>query len=665
MTRAVSVQNSSGDYMSKRLILCDCFGSQELDSGAISAASGMACSKVHTCLCTEQLDIAAEAIATEDVIIACQQERQKFEDLATELEVDAPGFLDIRDRAGWSDDPTSKVAKMAALAAEATLPSAQAKSIDVLSEGLCLIIGASDVAFPMAHSLAPNLGATVLLTDDADAPIARDFDTIKGQLKQASGALGGFELRIDELQEIQPGGRGGFGFSSPKNGAVSSCDIIIDLRGETPLFPAPEKREGYLYADPKNLSKMGEITLEASQLIGTFEKPLYVRLEPSLCAHSRAGQLACSNCLNICPTGAITPDGDHVSIDPMVCAGCGACSALCPSGAIAYDAPPVDTVFRRIETLASTFLKAADRTPCLLVSDDTHGAEMISLAARFSRGLPADVIPLAVNALSGFGHAEILAALASGFGRVDILASPKTEREALDQEIALAAAVAGAEKIRLLDFADPEHLSDDLFSQDVAPSDVQPILPIGTRRQVARLSAKALQPEADQIALPETAPYGAVLVDTDACSLCLSCVSLCPSGALGDNPDKPQLRFQEDACLQCSLCTNICPENAISLKPQLDLTDAAFTQKVMHEEEPFACIECGSLFGAKSTVDKIVEKLAGNHAMFSSPETVKMIQMCDNCRVNAQYHSTNNPFAGGERPKVRTTDDYFSKRKDH
>ena len=44
---------------------------------------------------------------------------------------------------------------------------------------------------------------------------------------------------------------------------------------------------------------------------------------------------------------------------------------------------------------------------------------------------------------------------------------------------------------------------------------------------------------------------------------------------------------------------------------------------------------------------------------------VQMIQMCENCRIQAQYHSADNPFQGGERPRVRTSDDYFSKRKDH
>ena len=187
---------------------------------------------------------------------------------------------------------------------------------------------------------------------------------------------------------------------------------------------------------------------------------------------------------------------------------------------------------------------------------------------------------------------------------------------------------------------------------------------MGTRRQIVRQAAKALVTDVTQIALPADAPYGAVLVDTEACTLCLSCVSLCPSGALGDNPDLPQLRFQEDACLQCGLCANICPEDAITYEPRLNLEDAALSQVVLNEEEPFACIECGTLFGSKSAIERITEKLAG-HSMYQKADALRMIQMCDNCRVNAQFHSEDNPFAAGERPRVRTTEDYLSKRRDH
>jgi ferredoxin len=649
--------------MSKKLLLCDCLGSQAVNAAALGDATGLACSGCHTSLCTTQIEVATKAIEKGEVVIACLQEAHRFTKVAEELEVDAPYFIDIRDRAGWTFDTAPSTPKMAALIADGMLPEPTYRSLDVTSEGTCLIIGAPDIALTTAKTLIEALSVTVLLTPSEDIVPTHEYDVVLGILKQATGTIGQFEVKIDAFQQSLVGGRGTPGLTEPRDGALSHCDIILDLTGGSPLFPAPEKRDGYLRADPKSQPAVAHAVFTASQLVGTFEKPLYVRTEPTLCAHSRAEKPACSNCLNVCPTGAIVSAGEHVSIDPMVCAGCGACAAVCPSGAISYDMPTADHIFRRINTLATAYRKAGGKDATLLVHDD-HGREMISLSARHGRGLPAHVIPMEVNALSGFGHAEILAALATGFAGVDILVGPKTERDALDPQLELALAIA-PDKASILDISDPDALSDHLFSTQPMTAIDAPILPLGSRRQVARLAAKTLNPTSETIPLPVGAPYGAVLVDTNACTLCLACVSLCPSGALGDNPDLPQLRFQEDACLQCGLCTNVCPEKAITLVPQFDLTDAAYTQKTLNEEEPFACVECGTLFGVKSTIEKITEKLAGNHSMFANPAASRMIQMCDGCRINAQFHSQNNPFASKERPRTRTTDDYLSKRKDH
>ena len=318
-----------------------------------------------------------------------------------------------------------------------------------------------------------------------------------------------------------------------------------------------------------------------------------------------------------------------------------------------------------MRVLAETYRKAGGTAPRLLVHE-AHGAEMIRLAARFGRGLPADVIPLELPVVSGFGHAEMLAALAQGFAAVQVLLSPRTERDALDRELVLAASIAGQGRVGLIDTDDPDALSDAVYAAAPLPAGTAPVLAMGNRRQIARLSAQALNPGAEApLPLPDGAPYGAVLVDTDACTLCLSCVSLCPSGALADNPDMPQLRFQEDACLQCGLCSTICPESAISYVPRLNLSDSALNQVVLNAEEPFACIECGALFGVKSTVERIMDKLAGTHPMFAGSDQARMIQMCDNCRVKVQFRVSDNPMSAGERPAVRRTEDYFSKRRDH
>ncbi len=653
----------------ERVILCSCEQTMQTDPETVSAALGGAQVLPAVRACTGDLDVTTSALRAEGTtLVACGQMASLFEDLASEIGAsDRLATVDIRDRAGWTADGTA-YPKQAALLAEAALPAPATPTRDIVSEGTCLILGAPDVALTASKALAGRLAVTAVLSsppDDLSPP--SDFDVALGRLASASGSLGRFEVTVDSYSQMNPAGRGGATFGDAVDGARSRCDIILDLRGDGALFPADHKRDGYVRADPGSPIAVERAIAEAADLQGTFEKPIYIRYEASICAHSRASQTGCDRCLTVCPTGAILPDGDHVIIDPDICAGCGACAAVCPSGAASYDDPPVNHLFARLRTLASTYRKAGDGTaPRVLFHDAGTGVEMIELSARFGRGLPADVIPVEVPNVEGVGHAEILAAFGVGFSDVAILPGPRTDLAVPEQEAALAEAILGtAGKIAILTVGDPDALEDALFGGTSEPALADPILPLGGRREVTRIAAAALNPTDAPIALPTGAPYGAVEINTDACTLCLACVSLCPVGALADNPDRPQVRFQEAACLQCGICASTCPESAITLAPQLDTSKAALEYRVLHEEEPFECIECGKPFGVKSTIERVVEKLSGQHWMYTNSDNTRLIQMCDDCRVNAQYHQENSPFRMGERPRVRTTDDDLAEKKEH
>ena len=159
----------------------------------------------------------------------------------------------------------------------------------------------------------------------------------------------------------------------------------------------------------------------------------------------------------------------------------------------------------------------------------------------------------------------------------------------------------------------------------------------------------------DVVPLPARAPFGAVEIDVAGCTLCLSCVSACPTGALTDDPERPVLRFAEDACVQCGLCKATCPEKVITLKPQLDFRAATALARVLKEEQPFCCIRCGKPFGVKSTIERVAAKLEGKHWMYKdAPGRLEVIKMCDDCRVAVVSEQDFDPYGSPPRAPART-----------
>ena len=228
------------------------------------------------------------------------------------------------------------------------------------SRGVALIYGRDEAAIEVGRRLADRLDITVLLTKPGDVTPrhSNEFPVLKGSVRNGRGHLGQFELTIDDYAFPAPSSRRRLEFGVPRNGAVSTCDIVLDISGGRPLFPAHELRPGYLRADPRDRAAVEKMIADAGHLVGTFDKPRFIQFDESLCAHSRSGITGCTRCLDLCPTGAITPNGNAVTIDPAVCAGCGSCAAACPTGAASYALPAADVLMRRLRTLVQAYRKA-------------------------------------------------------------------------------------------------------------------------------------------------------------------------------------------------------------------------------------------------------------------------------------------------------------------
>jgi ferredoxin len=180
--------------------------------------------------------------------------------------------------------------------------------------------------------------------------------------------------------------------------------------------------------------------LKARDLTGTFDKPRYISFTADICAHSRSKIVGCARCLDLCPTGAIAPAGDHVAIDAHICAGCGECAAVCPTGAAAYALPPADVLLRKMRALLTAYRKAGGSQPVLLIHDEAHGTALIDALARFGGGLPANVLPVAVNEVTQVGLEAIAAAFAYGACAIRFLlrSKPRHDVTGLIKTLALA-----------------------------------------------------------------------------------------------------------------------------------------------------------------------------------------------------------------------------------
>ena len=122
--------------------------------------------------------------------------------------------------------------------------------------------------------------------------------------------------------------------------------------------------------------------------------------------------------------------------------------------------------------------------------------------------------------------------------------------------------------------------------------------------------------------------------------------------------------FDESLCVQCGLCQATCPEKVITLEPRLNFAAFEAGPIVMKQEEPFCCTRCAKPFGVKSTVERIVKKLEGQHWMFTGENASRLdlIRMCDTCRVEMMTNEKFDPYAGPARKGPKTSEDYIAER---
>jgi ferredoxin len=639
----------------------------------------------------------------DDVVVACTQEKRLFSELAqqTEGRTSVIKFVNIRETGGWSKDAAKASPKIAALLAMAHLPDAEpVPTVSYKSAGRLLIIGPLDAAERAAGLLSDTLDVTLFsLGAGRDGGLQeRRYPVLAGQIQQLTGWLGAFDLKWTRNNPIDldlctrcnaclaacPEGAIGFDYQidsalcKSHRACVEACgaagaidfsrqpealneafDLVLDLRA-TPAFTQHALPQGYFRWDGQDSRKL----LQLRSLVGEFEKPKFFVYKQKLCAHSRNEKVGCNACIDVCSASAISSDKgrQQIKVNPQLCVGCGACTTVCPSGALTFAYPRASEQGTKIKTLLTTYARAGGKQAALLLHSQEEGVRLLGDLGRAARldpatqGVPARVLPLALWHTASTGLDLWLSAVAYGAAQVWLLMTDEEApqyRDAVQAQMEVAQAILTGlgyqgEHFRILHARDARDLAALDAALQAAPAqgvgkaagfavqaDKRATLELALDHLVTQAPA---QPEL--IALPATgSPLGALAINKDACTLCLSCVSACPASALQDNPERPQLKFIEKNCVQCGLCVKTCPEKALSLVPQFRLTAQRREATVLNEMQPYACIRCGKPFGTLKAIEAMLGKLAG-HAMFQGA-AAERLKMCGDCRVIDIYSADN------------------------
>ena len=443
-------------------------------------------------------------------------------------------------------------------------------------------------------------------------------------------------------------------------------DLILDLRSD-PKMRMSQTPQGY-FAPGKDPLDQALVVNQLLEMVGEFEKPKYFVYNEKVCAHGRNGRVGCNACIDVCSTGAISSifksGQGSVEVNPNLCMGCGACSTVCPSGAMRYNYPSVPHQGKELKTLATVFQAEAKKlnqsvAPSLLLHTLKAGTQMIDGLGRSAHvlpkqyeGLPSYVIPYGIEHIASTGLELWLGAMAYGFAEVVLLLSGDEDpayRAALEGQAQLANAILKAygfdDRIQLVMADSAEDLqvvskAMGALRQRGALNSICTPASFGLsnqKRETLEAVLEHLQKQAKTpipevgVALPKNALLGGLAIHKDACTLCMSCVSSCPEGALLDNPDEPILSFIEKQCVQCGICAQTCPEHALTLEPRLQTIEQRKQKVALNQTEAFHCISCGKPFGTAKMVDLMLAKL-GAHGAFAGA-AMDRLKMCGDCRV--------------------------------
>jgi ferredoxin len=585
------------------------------------------------------------------VVVSCCAGAGVFETAFSACGLQSPKvhFLNLKDSCFLphfdSEKAYSKATRLLRAAMETAELEAQ-PAYNRLSTGNRILIATDS---PQGAELAQRLGdvARPFFVIDPSVSTLDAFQSgqiHRGRIIAVKGRLGDFHVTIQDIETPKARGK-----------ELRADQVVIISRDGRPSF---KRRTGLHLLDIRSEAELKQVAGSIVDLIGDFLKPVHVLYDTATCAGGVADQEACGICISACPYDAISRDSENhlrMKIDHMACEGCGACVSACPTTSLRFAEPSPHELYTRLAALLTPLSSGGDGEPwVVLFHCAEQGKRVLEEAGKKPLPYPATVLPVEVPCLRYVSEANMLAAFrmgAAGLGFLGCENCPHGERELFHQKydfcrLTLDAFGLGRGRLQLItadNGTEPQAIT--VLSRFAETLDPTPIrwdgkpLPHRDNREVIADAIKIFIAqtggEPGRKPLATSHPFAFAEVRASGCTMCRSCVNVCPTHAFSLDETSQSLQFKHISCVACGLCEKVCPENVISLRHQIRFERRALEYQTVVQDDMVSCVKCGKPYINRRALETVEARLLSLESLLDtfSGNRRGLLRMCPDCRT--------------------------------